>query len=123
MYGGYGNPPPQQGYQQGYQQPPPSTYGQPGQMQHAPPQSYSQNQPPGGYQQGGYGGGGGYGPPGGYGAPAPPPGVSQDLWNWFQVLFWVIIRVLLGLTYVKGLNIAVNKLLKFKQKPENFFKY
>lgn len=82
LYGGYGNPPPQQGYQQGYQQPPQSGYRQQGPGQHPPPQGYGQYQPPGGYQQGGYGGG----PQGGYGAPAPPPGVSQDLWNWFQAV-------------------------------------
>lgn len=70
LYGQYGHPPPQ-GYQPpGYQQ----SYGQQGPM---------------GYQQTGYGGGpsqGGYGaPPGGY-APQPPPGVSMELWNWFQAV-------------------------------------
>ncbi|CAG2255638.1 Peflin,Programmed cell death protein 6,Sorcin [Mytilus edulis] len=87
----YGQPPPQQQYgqpppQQQYGQPPPQGYQPQGYQQ--PPASYGQ---PGGYQQGAYGGGappqgGGYGPPGGYGAPAPPPGVSQELWNWFQAV-------------------------------------
>lgn len=108
QYGGYGAPPPHQGPgahpsysqapppnrgqiygqpppQQQYGQPPPQGYQPQGYQQ--PPASYGQ---PGGYQQGAYGGGapsqGGYGPPGGYGAPAPPPGVSQELWNWFQAV-------------------------------------
>lgn len=104
---GYGSPnappagaPRQQGAPPPYAQAPPpgrqQLYNQPGQQYgHPPPQGYQQPPPSygqsgaGGYQQGGYGGGpppqqGGFGPAGGC-APQPPPGVNQELWNWFQV--------------------------------------
>ncbi|XP_076459897.1 programmed cell death protein 6-like isoform X1 [Babylonia areolata] len=105
-YGGYGQP--QQYGQPQYGQP---QYGQPqyGQPQYGQPQYGQQQRPPGqyggppGYQARGpapppygapppgppgYGGGappalGGYG---GYGPPPPPPGVSPDLWGWFQAV-------------------------------------
>ncbi|KAK7111770.1 programmed cell death protein 6-like isoform X1 [Littorina saxatilis] len=94
----YGQP--QQGQPQ-YGQP---QYGQPqyGQPQYGQPQQQQQYGAPQGYQQGPragapppYGappqGPPGYGSapaPGGYGgyAPAPPPGVSQELWGWFQAV-------------------------------------
>lgn len=103
LYGqqGYGQAPPQaqQGYrpqgQQGYGQP----YGQPPQQQYggqAPPYGQQQQQRP---QYGGYGGQGSYGQPGqpqgGFGGGGmgqfggqqpPPPGISQELWGWFQAV-------------------------------------
>ena len=105
---GYGSPnappagaPRQQGAPPPYAQAPPpgrqQLYNQPGQQYgHPPPQGYQQPPPSygqsgaGGYQQGGYGGGpppqqGGFGPAGGC-APQPPPGVNQELWNWFQAV-------------------------------------
>ncbi|XP_076453957.1 sorcin-like isoform X1 [Babylonia areolata] len=94
----YGQPSQQYGQpQQQYGQPP---YGQPGygQQQQRPAGQYGApgyQQPPGGAPpyggapppqgQAGYGGG----PPlgGGYGGQAPPPpGVSADLWGWFQTV-------------------------------------
>lgn len=105
---GYGSPnaplagaPRQQGAPPPYAQAPPpgrqQLYNQPGQQYgHPPPQGYQQPPPSygqsgaGGYQQGGYGGTpppqqGGFGPAGGC-ALQPPPGVNQELWNWFQTV-------------------------------------
>ncbi|XP_050403349.1 programmed cell death protein 6 [Patella vulgata] len=70
----YGQPP--QGQQYG-QSPQGQQYGQPPQgQQFRPPYGQPQGQQFGGYQQ-----------PGGYSAPAaPPPGISQELWGWFQAV-------------------------------------
>ncbi|KAK6180267.1 hypothetical protein SNE40_012454 [Patella caerulea] len=74
----YGQPPQGQQYGQQYGQPPQGQqYGQPPQgQQYRPPYGQPQGQQFGGYQQ-----------PGGYSAPAaPPPGISQELWGWFQAV-------------------------------------
>ncbi|KAK3610676.1 hypothetical protein CHS0354_028061 [Potamilus streckersoni] len=84
-YGGYGQNLPPGG--QVYGQHPSSSYGHQGP---AMGQQYGQSQQQyGGYQQpppytgshSGYGQPGGYG---GFGGPSPPPGVSTELWQWFQ---------------------------------------
>ncbi|XP_052791156.1 programmed cell death protein 6-like isoform X1 [Mya arenaria] len=94
LYGGqqgYGNP---GGQQQGYGAP--AGYRPPGQQQQgygAPAGQYGQ--PGGQYGQPGGQPGGQYGAPqgqfggfqpAGYGQPAPPPGVSQEVWGWFQAV-------------------------------------
>ena len=72
---------------QGYGAPPRGQYGQPAGQYGQPGGQYGQpggqyGQPPGQYgaPQGQYGG-----MQGGYGQPAPPPGVSPEVWGWFQV--------------------------------------
>ncbi|XP_046366699.1 programmed cell death protein 6-like [Haliotis rufescens] len=85
-------------YNQAYGQPPQQQYGQPPQQQYGQQQQQFDQQYGGGYQQrpGGappsYGAPQGYGAPQtagygrGYGAPAPPPGISQEMWSWFQAV-------------------------------------
>ncbi|XP_069124542.1 programmed cell death protein 6-like [Argopecten irradians] len=114
QYGGYGQPqqqygaPPPRGPSPGYGAPPPGSappgYASAPPPQHQQPPGYGQQGPPpqqygqqqqqfGGYQQPGQPPM--YGQPAGYGGGAPPPpaqynppppGVSQELWHWFQAV-------------------------------------
>ncbi|XP_013402793.1 programmed cell death protein 6 [Lingula anatina] len=68
-----------------YGQPPPGQYGQQPCQQYGAGYGYQQQQPGGAYgggYPGGQPGGGGFG----YGATPPPPGISPDLWQWFQAV-------------------------------------